>query len=138
MDERPRQREIEEVLEGRRRERLQIDRRAASYLSIQYGYRPLWHLQQERQLLGRRRWIGHDDLTSVNGLHQELVRNVLVDLLVVDDAVAIVESEEVLAHQHGRFAFGRLGLPDLLVKHDGGTLGDHNHLRVVERDLVFD
>ena len=40
MNERAGQREIEEVLKCRRRERLQVDRRTTRYLTIQYGDRP--------------------------------------------------------------------------------------------------
>ena len=102
--ERARQREVEVVFDGRRVERFQVHGHAARVLAVEHGDRALRDLQQQRQLLRRGRGIGDHDLATVHGLHQELVGDVLVDLLVVHDAIAVVEAEEVLAHQDRRVA----------------------------------
>ena len=112
-----RRREVEMVLQRLGAIRFQIEVHAAGLAALEDGHRAARNLQQDIQFLLRGRRVRDDDLATVHRVHQELVRDELVDLFVVHLLVAVAVTEEVLAHQDRRLFLGGGNLLDLFVEH---------------------
>jgi hypothetical protein len=130
-------REVEVVFERLGAERLQLRVDAARVAAVQHGDRAQRHLQQHVQFLRRRGRVGHDDLAPVHHVDQELVRDELVQPLVVFEAVAVAVAEEVLADQDRRRFGHRLDRLDLFVERDQGRADGQRHGAVLELRFVL-
>ncbi len=130
------QRKVEVVFHRRGVKRLQVDVQGICEFAVEHRDCADRHLQQDIQLLRRRRWVGHDHLASIDGLHQKLIGDVLVELLVVDIAVAITVAEKILTHQNWHLAVDNLGPSNLFMKGDHCMLGHQAHPLLFDLDLM--
>ena len=94
---------------------------------LRTGIEPRGIWSRTFELLRRGGRIRHDHLAAVDDAGEELVGDELVEPLVIDEPVAVVLAEEVLADEDRDFLLGERGRQDFLAVGDeraGGVEGD--------------
>ena len=105
---------------------------ALGRLTVGDGDRSLRHLQQHGQLLPSGRRVRDDHLAAIDGVNDELVGDVLVDLLAVFLTLSVAVLEEVLSDQDRHLVRARLRRFDLFMEDDHRAAGRERHLRSLE------
>ena len=115
---RARRGEVEEILEGLRRVRFEPQRPAVRRLAAQHRQRALRDLQQQRELLRRRRGIRHHDIRAIDHAREKFPGHVFVELLIALLAIPVAVPVEILRHQQLRVFLRHRRRFDLLVESD--------------------